>query len=89
MSTPAQIAANQANSQLSTGPKTPEGKAKVAHNGVKNALTGATILLPTDDAPVYEQRLKDAHARWQPAGHREQFLVQSIFDRMSSRFSAR
>ncbi|HLH01459.1 MAG TPA: hypothetical protein VKX25_01715 [Bryobacteraceae bacterium] len=29
MSTPAQIKVNRANSQLSTGPKTQEGKAKV------------------------------------------------------------
>ena len=34
MSTPAQIAANRANAQSSTGPKTPEGKAQSAFNSL-------------------------------------------------------
>jgi len=80
MATEAQIAANRANSELSTGPKTPEGKARVSHNAVKNALTGATVLLPTDDAAVYEQYARNAYARWQPANQAEEFLVQSILD---------
>ncbi|HLH04775.1 MAG TPA: hypothetical protein VKX25_18555 [Bryobacteraceae bacterium] len=55
MATEAQLIANRANSQLSTGPKTAEGKATVSHNAVKNALTGATVLLPTDDAALYQK----------------------------------
>src|SRR4051794_15884848 len=39
---PSQLAANRANSQLSTGPKSPEGKAKSSLNAVKTALTGRT-----------------------------------------------
>src|SRR5207244_3169460 len=37
---PSQLAANRANSQLSSGPKSPEGKAKSSLNAVKTALTG-------------------------------------------------
>ncbi|HLH03721.1 MAG TPA: hypothetical protein VKX25_13190 [Bryobacteraceae bacterium] len=80
MSTPAQIAANRANSQLSTGPKTPEGKAKISHNAVKNALTGATVLLPADDAALYEQHCANTFTIWAPENHREKLLVQSIAD---------
>ena len=50
MSTAAQIAANQKNSQLSTGPTSEAGKAKSSLNAVKSGLTGRTVLLPTDDA---------------------------------------
>ena len=46
VASPARLAANQANAQLSTGPRTPEGKAKVSLNAVKTALTGQTVLLP-------------------------------------------
>ena len=37
----ARLTANQANAQLSTGPKTPEGKAKSCLNAVKTGLTAA------------------------------------------------
>jgi hypothetical protein len=80
MSTQAQLEANRANAQLSTGPKTTEGKAKVSHNAVKNGLTGATVLLPSDDAALYELHVSNTIAIWAPATHREQLLVQSIAD---------
>ncbi|MGA8598820.1 MAG: hypothetical protein WB676_29225 [Bryobacteraceae bacterium] len=53
MSTAAQIAANQANAQLSTGPTSETGKAKSSLNAVKTGLTGRTVLLPGDDAAIY------------------------------------
>ncbi len=80
MATEAQIAANRANSQLSTGPTTAEGKARVSHNAVRNGLTGATVLLPSDDAALYEQHIASVFAVWAPADHREKLLVQSIAD---------
>ena len=47
---PARIAANRRNAQLSTGPKTPEaGKARARANAVKHGLTGAGVALPTED----------------------------------------
>jgi len=45
MSTSAQITANQKNAQLSTGPTSPDGKAKSSLNAVKTGLTGRTVLL--------------------------------------------
>jgi len=53
----ARRAANQANAQLSTGPKTEEGKRKSSLNAIKTALTGATVLLPSDDVAEYQRHL--------------------------------
>ena len=80
MSTLAQIAANQANSKLSTGPTSPEGKAKSSLNAVKTGLTGRTVLLPGDDAAAYEAHVASFFARHQPTGDEEQNLVQSLAD---------
>jgi hypothetical protein len=80
MSSAAQTAANRANSQQSTGPKTEAGKAISSHNAVKSALTGQTVLLPTDDVPAYQllvQTLIDLH---RPITYEEKILVQSLAD---------
>ncbi|MGI9075327.1 MAG: hypothetical protein ACR2JB_29305 [Bryobacteraceae bacterium] len=75
-----QLAANRANSQLSTGPKTPAGKAKSSLNAVKTALTGRTVLLPTDDAAAYEEHVSDFFKELDPLGARESALVQLLAD---------
>ncbi len=77
---PAQLAANRANAQLSSGPSSPEGKATSSLNAVKTALTGRTVLLPTDDAPAYERHLRAYAGDLSPTGARECDLVQSIAD---------
>jgi hypothetical protein len=80
MSSAAQVNANRANSQFSSGPKTEAGKAVSSHNAVKSALTGQTILLPTDDVAPYQtlvQSLIDLH---KPVSYEEQILVQSLAD---------
>jgi hypothetical protein len=46
---PARLAANRANALKSTGPRTPEGKAKSALNSTKHGLTSHTPLLPSED----------------------------------------
>jgi len=53
----AQLAANRANAQHSSGPTSSEGKAKSSMNAVKTRLTGRTVLLTTDDALIYQQHL--------------------------------
>jgi hypothetical protein len=75
-----QLAANRANAQLSTGPQTPEGKAKSCLNAVKTGLTGRTVLLPAEDAARYEQHVCDFFAELQPVGPRETELVRSLAD---------
>jgi hypothetical protein len=44
----AQLAANRANAQHSTGPTSAAGKAKVSLNAVKTGLTGRTVLLSSE-----------------------------------------
>ena len=75
-----QIAANQRNAQLSTGPTTPTGKAKSCLNAVKTGLTGRTVLLPEDDALAYEQHLQRFFRELDPATDQERELVQSLAD---------
>lgn len=76
--TPAQIAANQANAQLSTGPKTAEGKAKSPLNAVSTGLTGRTVLLPTDDTKAYSDHMANYFVRFEPATPEEEELVQEL-----------
>lgn len=80
MSTSAQIAANQANAQFSTGPTSETGKAKSSLNAVKTGLTGRTVLLPGDDAALYEAHVAHFIERYQPASDGERNLVQSLAD---------
>ncbi len=80
MATQKQLAANRANSQLSTGPASSEGKAKSSLNAVKTGLTGRTVLLPSDDVASYEQHVASTFAEWKPETDREKALVQLIAD---------
>jgi len=80
MSSEAQINANRANSQHSTGPKTEEGKAVSSLNAVKSALTGRTIMLPGDDVPRYEKLAQEMINFHKPADYMEGLLVQSLTD---------
>jgi hypothetical protein len=76
----AQLEANRANSQLSTGPRTEQGKAKSSLNAIKNGLTGRTVLLPGDDAALYERHVSRFFTEFKPCGERETELVQSLTD---------
>src|SRR5438874_10633244 len=75
-----QIAANQKNAQLSTGPTSDTGKTKSSLNAVKTGLTGRTVLLPGDDAALYEAHVSEFMKRLAPVGENEQNLVQSLAD---------
>ena len=55
----ARILANQANSKLSTGPKTPEGKEKSRANALKHGMTGAGVVLPNEDRDEVERKLAE------------------------------
>ncbi|HSU60654.1 MAG TPA: hypothetical protein VLI55_15180 [Bryobacteraceae bacterium] len=80
MPTTSQIAANQKNAQLSTGPTSETGKAKSSLNAVKTGLTGRTVLLPGDDAAFYEAHVAQYVKHFEPAEDEERNLVQSLAD---------
>jgi hypothetical protein len=80
MSSDAQIHANQENSKLSTGPKTPEGKRKVAMNSLKHGFAGQTVILQEHEIPTYEKHFADFRKEYKPAGPTEEFMVHSLAD---------
>ena len=61
-SSAAQLAANRANSQRSTGPVTPEGKAGSSRHGFRSQ----TILLPGDDPAEYQALLDHLQSEFPP-----------------------
>ncbi len=54
MATAAQITANQANALLSTGPRTPEGKARSASNATKDGLTARHPFVPSEQTAEFD-----------------------------------
>jgi ribosomal protein L13E len=80
MATDAQLNANRANAQLSTGPKSETGKTKSSLNAVKTGLTGRTVLLPGDDAAAYERHVQRFFDEHKPDADGENNLVQSLAD---------
>jgi hypothetical protein len=64
-STEAQIAANQANAQLSTGPRTEEGKKQSSMNALKHGMRAKTVLLPDEDPEEYAAFFE---AQWEELG---------------------
>jgi hypothetical protein len=78
MSTEAQLAANKANAQHSTGPKTPEGKAASCQNNFRHGFTGQFTVLPSEDPSEYQSLLADLQSEHQPATFTEHVLVERM-----------
>jgi hypothetical protein len=75
----AQLAANRANAQLSTGPSAASLK-KTSKNALKTGLTGRQVLLPEDDAALYVAMVREYKDHFSPVGPEEVALVQSLVD---------
>jgi hypothetical protein len=80
MSSPQQVAANQANAELSTGPRTEQGKKRSSLNALKSGLTGRTVLLPGEDAAAYKAHCEAFMEGFDPVGEEETALVQLLAD---------
>ena len=78
MASEKQIEANRRNAQLSTGPKTPEGKAAVSRNALKHGFHAAKILFQDGN----EEHLADLRdgltAHWQPRNYTECALLEQM-----------
>jgi hypothetical protein len=68
MATPAQLTANQANSKHSTGPRTEEGKARVAQNALRHGLTAKHLVVREDEREVFEAFRSDLESELDPQG---------------------
>ncbi len=61
-----QILANRKNTELSTGPKTDDGKAQAPANSLKHGMIGSGVVLAEEDSAEVE-RLSDAFAGATPS----------------------
>ncbi len=75
MSTQAQLTANRANSQLSTGPKSEAGRAAVAQNNLRHGLVGAFMILSWENEAEFAQLVASFEAEYTPATETERRLV--------------
>src|SRR4051812_19166438 len=75
------LAANRANAQLSTGPRTAAGKAISSLNAVKTGLCGRAVLLADEEeAHAYREHVERVFAWWGPDNVEEHALVQALAD---------
>ena len=80
MATRAQIKANGNNAKKSTGPRTEEGKARIAKNALKHGLLARDTVLPGEDPADFDSQLTALEADIQPANSLEFELVRQIAD---------
>jgi len=78
MSTLRQIEANRRNSQLSTGPRTPEGKSVSRFNALKSGINAKAQVIPGEDPAELEAMTAGYHQDWAPTTYLERFLVDSL-----------
>ena len=75
----AQLAANRANAQHSTGPRTPEGKAVSSRNALRHGLFSRSLhqsaRLLGEDPAEFDALLGDLLQRYAPQGREEELMV--------------
>jgi hypothetical protein len=76
----AQIAANQKNAQLSTGPTTATGLAISAKNATRHGFTGHTLVLTPQEQEAYDAHVAAFMASHNPVNHKHRELVQQYAD---------
>ncbi len=78
MSTDAQITANRANAQLSTGPRSDEGKARVSQNAVRHGLTARQLIVRNGEEKIFEEFQQDLYHQLSPVGALEEDLFRQL-----------
>ena len=78
MASPAQIAANQANAQKSTGPRSVEGKSASRFNALKLGIDAASVIIPGEDPAEYEALAADYRRDFRPHSPSEIFHVDTM-----------
>ncbi len=72
---PAQLAANRANSQLSTGPRSSAGKETVSFNAFRHGLAGRFKIMPYESEQDYEELLNGLREEHRPSTPTEHLLI--------------
>jgi hypothetical protein len=78
MASPAQITANRANAQKSTGPRSSEGKAASRFNALKHGIDAQSVVLPGEDPAAYDALAQSYYASLQPLTPEERFHVDTM-----------
>lgn len=76
--TTAQLAANRANAQLSTGPRTESGKAASSQNARSHGLTARELVVEPEELDIFAGFVADHRASLQPQGSIEEALFDMI-----------
>jgi hypothetical protein len=69
---------NRSNAQYSTGPKSPEGKAKSSLNAAKHSLTSKQVVIPGENPAEYDAHRADLIDGLKPANPIESELVEEL-----------
>jgi hypothetical protein len=77
MSAASQIA-NAANAQLSTGPRTEEGKRQSSQNARTHGLTSQRPIIPDEDRASFDQLRAQLHAETKPQGALQQIIFEEL-----------
>jgi hypothetical protein len=80
MATEAQIEANRANAQKSTGPRTPEGKAVVSHNSVTHGLLARAGVIPGEQEDEFQAHREGLRKQLRPGAPLEDVLAERVVD---------
>jgi hypothetical protein len=78
MATEQQIAANRLNAELSTGPKSPEGRKRSSMNALRHGLTGQVTTMTDEDRAAHEKFSKALIQDLAPKGAMETQFAQRI-----------
>jgi hypothetical protein len=80
MATEAQIEANRANAQKSTGPRTPEGKAVVSRNAITHGLLARAGVIPGEEAHEFAAHREGLLQQLRPGSPLEELLAERAVD---------
>src|ERR1700729_308770 len=78
MASPAQLAANFANSQKSTGPTTSQGKQRTRLNAYRHGITGQICIFTTQEQQAFDAHCTGIREALEPVGALELDLAQAI-----------
>jgi hypothetical protein len=78
MATDKQITANRLNAAKSTGPRTPEGKARVARNARRYTALAETVLLKSENPARFYAFAHKFYLEYRPQGPTERALLDTI-----------
>jgi len=78
MSSRKQRAANRANAQKSTGPRTAQGQAATRYNALKHGIFAITQIMFDETAEDLAELAAEYHHQYSPANPKERFLVDTL-----------